>query len=111
MQEKTLTRIVFFIALAGLMLLFILSKTIALPQSPVLVEDESYLVKGEIDRITQRDAVTYIDLHVDDQLTVVLFKRYPVDLHQGDFIEVSGKASKDQTDALQFIGKEIRIIK
>ncbi|HME87146.1 MAG TPA: OB-fold nucleic acid binding domain-containing protein [Candidatus Nanoarchaeia archaeon] len=111
MRETTLLRITMLIAIAGLFLLFIISKVTAFPEQVLLDEDNSYTVQGEIKRITERDKVTFITLNKVDELTVVLFKDYPVDLHQGEYIEVIGKATKDQEDNLQLVSKEIRIIK
>ena len=111
MQERTLLRISLLCSLLGILALFFISQTVQYPESAILEEDQNYIVKGSIQRITQRDAVTFITLDKEDELTVVLFKDYPVDLHSGDYIEVMGRASKDKEDELQFIGKEVRIIK
>lgn len=98
-------------AIIGIIALFFISQTTQLPEGSLLEEDQSYLVEGTIKRITQRDKVTFINLEKEDEITVVLFKQYPVDLNEGDYIEVSGKASKDRDGELQLIGNEIRIIK
>ena len=111
MQEKTLLKLSVFCAIIGIAVLFYLSNTIKFPESQLLEEDGNYNVKGSIARITQTEKVTFIDLQKEDELTVVLFKNYPVDLHQGDYVEIIGKASKDDKGELQLIGKEVRVIK
>ena len=111
MQESTLLKLSLICAIIGIIILFFLSRAIKFPESPLLEEDGNYDVKGRIARITQREKVTYIDLQKEDELTVILFKDYPVDLHQGDYVEVIGKASKDQNGEMQLIGKEVRVIK
>ena len=98
-------------AVLGVLVLFVLSKTTKFPESPLLEEDKNYVVQGTIARITQTAKVTFIDLQKEDELTVVLFKDYPVDLHQGDYVEIMGKASKDDKGELQLIGNEVRVVK
>ena len=111
MQESTLLKISLISAILGILALLFLSETIEFPESPLLEEDRGYTVEGTIARITQRDKVTFITLQKEDELTVVLFKDYPVDLHSGDYVEVVGKASKDQDGEIQLIGNELRVIK
>ena len=111
MQESTLLKISLIFAILGILVLFFLSKTIKFPESPLLEEDGRYTVQGSIARITQRDKVTFIDLQKEDELTVVLFKDYPVDLHSGDYVEIVGKASKDKNGEIQLIGDDVRVIK
>jgi hypothetical protein len=111
MHEKTLLKIALVFSILGIIALFFISQNVKLTSSTILEEDGKYLVEGEIQRITQRDKVTFIDLQREDPLTVVLFKDYPVDLHKGDYIEVSGKASKDQDGEMQLIGNDVRVIK
>jgi len=111
MQEKTLLKLSLICSIVGILVLFLLSSTMKSPESPLLEEDAQYTVQGTIGRITQRDNVTFIDLQKEDELTVVLFKEYPVDLHRGEYIEVIGKASKDKNGEIQLIGKEVRVIK
>jgi len=111
MQESTLLKISLICAIIGIIVLFFISQTAKLPEGGLLEEDQNYLVEGTIKRITQRDKVTFINLEKEDEITVVLFKNYPVDLNEGDYIEVNGRASKDRDGELQLIGKEIRVIK
>lgn len=111
MQEKTLLKLSLFCAIIGVIILLYLSQKVKFPESPLFEEDSNYNVKGTIARVTQMEKVTYIDLQKEDELTVILFKDYPVDLHQGDYVEIIGKASKDEKGTLQLIGKEVRIIK
>ncbi len=111
MQEKTLLKISLIFGILGIFILFLLSQIIKPVQSPILEEDQNYLVKGEINRITQTSKVTFIDLKKEDELTVVLFKNYPVDLHKGDYVEITGQATKDRNGTMQFIGNELRVIK
>ena len=111
MQESTLLKISLVCAILGILVLFFLSKSLKPIESSILEENQNYVVKGSISRITQRDKVTFIDLQKEDELTVVLFKDYPVDLNKGDYVEVIGKASKDRNGELQFIGNELRVIK
>lgn len=111
MQESTLLKISLICVVLGILALFFISKTIKFPESPLLQEDQGYTVEGTIARITQRDKVTFIELQKEDELTVVLFKDYPVDLHYGDYVEVVGKASEDRNGEIQLIGNELRVIK
>ena len=74
MQEATLLRIAIVCTFMGIAALLILSLHMKLPEQPILENDESYLIQGEITRITQKESVSYIDLHKGDDLTVVLFK-------------------------------------
>jgi hypothetical protein len=110
MQEKTLLKISLICAILGILALFLLSQNSKPSVSPIMEEDKNYVVKGTIGRITQLDEVTFIDLNKEDRLNVVLFKDYPVDLNKGDFVEITGKASKGR-DGMQFIGKELRVAK
>ena len=111
MQEKTLLKLSLLCAIIFIVILFYLSQTIKFPESPLLKEDGNYNVKGSIARITQTEKVTFIELQKEDELTVILFKDYPVDLHTGDYVEIIGKASKDENGEMQLIGKEVRIVK
>ncbi len=111
MQESTLLKLSLFCLIIGIIILFYLSNTIKFPESPLLEEDGNYNVQGSITRITQREKVTYIELQKEDELTVILFKDYPVDLHSGDYVEIIGKASKSPEGEIQLIGKEVRVIK
>lgn len=111
MHEKTLLKISLIGAILGVIALFLISKTAKLSEGTLMEENKDYVIHGAIKRINQRDAVTFIDLAREDELTVVLFKDYPVDLHQGDYIEAYGQASKDKNGELQLLAKEIRVIK
>ena len=82
-----------------------------MPESGLFEEDQSYSVQGTIKRVTQLDKVTFLEIQKEDELTVILFKNYPVDLNPGDYIEVIGKASKSDTGELQLIGNEVRVVK
>lgn len=111
MQESTLFKISMTFAILGIAALFFLSYTTEFPEGKLLEEDENYVIEGTIKRINQRDKVTYINLEKQDELTVILFKDYPVDLNEGDYIEVVGKASKTDEGEAQLIGKEVRVLK
>ncbi len=111
MKESTLLKISLISAIVGVIALYFISQTIKIPSSSLLEEDNTYDVQGSVARITEKEKVTYIDLQKEDELTVILFKRYPVDLHKGDYIEVTGKASKSDTGELQLIGNEVRVVK
>jgi hypothetical protein len=111
MQESTLLKISLLSALIGILALFFISQTMQFPESPLLEEDQSYTVQGTIRRITQLDKVTFLEIEKEDELTIVLFKDYPVDLHSGDYVEAIGKASKDNEGELQLLGKEVRVIR
>lgn len=111
MHESTLFKICFISAIIGIAALYLISKNTTFPESPILEKDKSYVVKGTIERITERESVTYINLQKEDELTVILFKKYPVDLNQGDYIEVKGSASESDDGEMQFIGKEVRVVK
>lgn len=111
MQESTLLRICLLCSIIGIILLYFIAQHVKFPEGNLLEEDKSYVVKGTIGRITQIEKVTFIDLQKEDELTVVLFKNYPVDLHAGDYVEIIGKASKDDKGEIQLIGNEVRVIK
>lgn len=111
MQEKTLFKISLSFAILGIAALFFISTLSEFPEGKILEEDGNYIVEGTIQRINQRDKVTYINLEKEDELTVILFKDYPVDLNAGDYIEVIGKASKNDNGEMQLIGKEVRVVK
>ena len=111
MRETTLLRASIVITFLGLSALIILSLQTTLPQRAVLQEDDYALISGSINRITQLEKVTFLDVHTDGDISVVLFKEYPVDLHKGDFIEARGKTQKGNDGELQFIAKEVRVIK
>ncbi len=111
MKESTLFKISIVCTLLGISALFFISFSTEFPAGKLLEEDSNYVVEGTIKRINQMDKVTYINLEKQDELTVILFKDYPVDLNEGDYIEVIGKASKSDEGEIQLIGKEARIIK
>lgn len=111
MQESTLLKITLLCAVLGVIILFFISKTIQVKENSILEQDKTYLVKGTIARITERESVTYLNLQKEDELTVILFKDYPVDLNQGDYVEVKGTASSGTDGELQLMGKEVRVVK
>ncbi|MBN2421141.1 OB-fold nucleic acid binding domain-containing protein [Candidatus Woesearchaeota archaeon] len=111
MQESTLLKLTLLSAVLGLIFLFFISKTIETGEGSLLEQDKTYLVRGTINRITERDSVTFIDLQKEDELTVVLFKDYPIDLHKGDYVEIKGTASEGLDGELQLIGKDVRVVK
>jgi len=110
MQERTLLKISLISALLGIIGLFFVSQVAEVPEG-VLLEDESqYVLKGSINKITELDSVTFLELKREDEVTVVLFKDYPVDLHKDEYVEVIGTAQESDGE-VQLIGKEIRVIK
>lgn len=111
MKESTLFKISLTFAILGIAALFFVSTLTEFPEGGLLEEDGSYVIEGTIKRINQMDKVTYINLEKQDELTVILFKDYPVDLNAGDYVEVIGKASKTDEGEIQLIGKEVRVVK
>jgi len=110
MHEKTLLKISLISGIIGVIALFLISQTAKIPEGGLLEDEGLYTVKGEIKRITELDEVTFVTIDREDDLTVIMFKDYPVDLHKGEFIEVIGKAS-ERDGEVQLIGNQIRIIK
>jgi len=111
MQESTLLKIALLCSVIGVAILYIISSSIKVPDSSLLEKDKGYLVKGTISRITEKESVTYLTLQKEDELTVILFKDYPVDLNQGDYVEVKGTTSESDEGEIQLIGKEVRVVK
>ena len=111
MQERTLLKIAMISSIMGILLLFLISNFNQFETSAILEDETNYLIQGEVKRVTELDKVTFLEISKEDDITVVLFKDYPVDFRKGEFIEVLGKSSKNERNEIQIIGKEVRIIK
>jgi hypothetical protein len=111
MQESTLLKLAMIFSIIGVIILYFISQTIKFPEGTLMEEDSNYAIQGTIEKVTQKESITYLDLKRGDNLNVVLFKDYPVDLNKGDYVEIIGKASKDQNGEMQLIAKDVRVVK
>ena len=112
MKESTLLKIAFVCSLAGIVILFLISDNIEISEKTINQLDrmgEDVIIKGTVTKITEMDAVSFIELSQNNKIVIVLFKDYPIDLEKGEVVEVIGK-TEEYNGELELIGKEVRVI-
>lgn len=112
MKESTLLKIALVIALVGVIILFFISDEVKIDEKTIDQldgVDENVLVKGIVTRITELETVSFIEITQENKITVVLFKDYPIDLKEGEVVEVLGK-TEEYKGEFEIIGKEVRVV-
>lgn len=115
MQEKTLLKISFITALAGLLILLFILDKIELSNFNIsnLSEndiDKKVKIKAELLSIKETPGL-YI-LNVKDfsgEITVIVFKDEPLNLKQGDVLEIEGQVT-GYKNKIEIIAKKITVL-
>ena len=115
MKEKTLLKISVITAIVGLLVLLFILDRISLTNANISNLnkdnlDEKVKIKGELISIGETPGL-YI-LTVKDfsgEITIVVFKDEPLELKQGDVLEIEGQVA-NYKDKLEIIAKKITIL-
>lgn len=111
MKESTLLKIALIGAVIGILVLFFVTKTVRIDETTIdrLKTDETSSIKGTVTKITEKDNVAFVELTQENKISVILFKDYPIDLKEGEVVEVIGK-TEEYEGKLEVVGKEVRVI-
>ena len=116
MKETLLLKIALILTLAGLFVLYILSDNINVKEINIdKINDERIgnMVKilGRVDKVTELDKVTFIDVSQPATAKVVVFREKEKDdaleLEQDDYVEIIGKI-EDYEGEMEVIAERIR---
>jgi len=114
MKEKTLLRIALICSVIGVALLFIFSESAEINEksiSDISSGDigEYVKIKGEVTKALSKEGVIIITIQQPSQINVVLFRKEPLEISEGDFVEVIGKID-DYKGKAEIIGDKIRVV-
>ena len=116
MEEKTLLTIAVICAILGIIVLFFISGSLEVKESSItkISDGESEgeaVLKGTINRFTETEKVVILDLTVQEDITVVMFKQdnAPIVLKKGEKIEVRGR-TEEYEGRQEIIAEEARVV-
>ncbi len=96
MKEKTLLKIALVASCIGLLLLFIFSKNIEVNEATIDkidgMQDEEVRIQGVVERVSNREKVTFIEITQEVTTTIVVFDN--ISIETGEKIEVIGKVDE-----------------
>ncbi len=113
MKEVTLLKAALICSVAGIILLFLISEVIDIPEKAISEitegdKDSSVWVKGIVNRITEKEKVAYIEVIQPESISVVLFKdNENLNLKEGEYVEVAGMV-EEYNGKLQLIGNIVK---
>lgn len=115
MQEKTLLKIALICSVTGIILLFLISEIIEIPEKAIKEitekdKENNVWVKGIVNRITEKEKVAYIEIIQPEEISVVLFKENEnLNLKKGEYVEITGK-TEEYRKKIQIIGNIVKKI-
>jgi DNA/RNA endonuclease YhcR with UshA esterase domain len=96
MKEKALLKIALVASCIGLLLLFIFSKNIEVNEATIDkidgMQDEEVRIQGVVERVSNKEKVTFIEITQEVTTTVVVFDN--ISINKGEKIEVIGKVDE-----------------
>ena len=96
MKEKALLKIALVASCIGLLLLFIFSKNIEVNEATIDkidgMQDEEVRIQGVVERVSNMEKVTFIEITQEVSTTVVVFDN--ISIETGERIEVIGKVDE-----------------
>ncbi|MFQ5474623.1 MAG: OB-fold nucleic acid binding domain-containing protein [Candidatus Nanoarchaeia archaeon] len=107
MKEKTLLKMSLISAILGIVILFIISGKMVIPDFSG--EDAPVSTKAMITRVHRTNTTTFLSVQQRSDTDVVLFKSTNVPVREGDLIEIRGTTEKKE-GKIQIIADEIRIL-
>ena len=114
MKEKTLLKIALTCSIIGVFLIFIFSNIYKINEkniSEIKIEDDKYAkITGTITKIIETNKTKIITISKNEEITLVMFSDYPLNLEKGDSIEAKGKIEKYKGEK-EIITDEIRLLK
>ena len=117
MQEKTLLKIALIVSLVGLLLLYLISDNIIINEKNIERitldnKDEFVKVRGLVNKLTDTDKVTIMEIMQPTEITVVLFKgeNKPTPIQEGNEVEIIGKVDEYE-GKLEIIAHRARIVR
>ncbi|MBC8444338.1 OB-fold nucleic acid binding domain-containing protein [Candidatus Woesearchaeota archaeon] len=111
MQENTLLKIALICSIIGLISIFLLSKNLTFDQTNLITKDEldqTIKVKGVINRITNYEKNTIIEITRTEKLDIVLFENN-INLKPGEKITATGQL-KQYKGNFELLADEIKVI-
>lgn len=114
MKEKTLLKIALLCSVVGIVLLFLVSENIEIDEKAIdkinMDNIGDYVkIKGQLSKIIDTESVMILTIQQPSQITVVLFKKRPIELREGNYVEVIGKI-EDYEGKTEIIADKIRVI-
>lgn len=115
MHEKTLLKIALVCISLGLVVLFVLTDSMALDETKISHLDQNIdknvLIKGTVSKLTRSNSTSFIKIKKQETAEILLFNDMAdiLDIDDGDIIEVRGKVS-DYGGEASIVGDEIRKI-
>ncbi len=98
MKEKTLFKLALICSIVGLVVLFFISSNINVQEIDVGKITDSDVGKevrviGKILRVSDTEKVMFLEVGQEkvDDVSVVLFKEEPINLKEGDYVELLGE--------------------
>ena len=113
MKEVTLLKAALICSAAGIILLFLISEVMDIPEKAIneITEedkDSSIWVKGIVNKVTEKEKVAYIEVIQPEEISVVLFKeKENLNLNLGEYVEVAGMV-EEYNGNLQIIGNIVK---
>ena len=112
MRENTLLKIALASAVVGLIALFLISKSIDIPEyNPSEIKDLGKDVKltGMITKVRDADGLFFIEIKQENYVTVVFFTKEENEFKKGENVEIIGKV-QEYNGKPEIIAKKIRVI-
>lgn len=108
MEEKTLLHISIAGSLLGILILFIISNNIEIPEANIYLVNKSMLnenikIKGQITNIIETPGLYILTVSdKTDKIQIVVFKEDKLDIKVNQIVEIQGKVSqyKNQTEII-----------
>jgi len=112
MKEKTLLKIAIISALAGILILYLISDNIEVSKSSIgKIENEDIgsdvKVKGVVKDVFNGEKISIITITQPEEMKIILFEN--VSVSEGDYIEVIGEID-EYNGELEVIGNRVRRI-
>ena len=114
MKENTLLKIALVCSIIGIALLFIVSQSIGVDEKSIGQIDmasigEYVKINGAVTNVVDKENVMILTIEQPSKINVVLFKKKPVELREGNYVEVIGKID-DYEGKPELIGDKVRVI-
>ncbi len=95
MQEKTLFKVSFLLALLGLAFLFFYAEEVDLKVMENLdnsLPDETVKVRGTIQSLNKQEKVLFLNLEAErlEMMDIIVFPEEELFLQEGDYVEITG---------------------
>ncbi len=115
MKEKTLLKVALLTSLVGILILLFILEKIDLSSSNIANItkdnlDEKIKIKAEVTKVTETPGLYILDVKdFTGSIKVVVFKDEPLEIKQGDILEIEGQVTSYK-DQVEIIAKKITVL-